>query len=547
MAVATQFSIVLLVVHNGVYVNLISNRFLFNSNNTMKATIILCLLTVFPFAIVAQPPNRPADSQAQAQQTPARTTTAAPEREEPPVVTKQSITVGGRTLNYTTTTGFMPIKNAQSGETEARIFYMAYTLDNATKNRPLMFSFNGGPGSASVWLHLGALGPKRIKMLDDGMMPPPPYEMETNQSTWLTETDMVFIDPVGTGYSRATRPELAAKFFGIAGDVESVGEMIRMYLGRNERWMSPLFLVGESYGTTRAAGLSNWLFNHGIALNGIALVSAVLNFQTISFADNNDLPLVLILPSYTATAWYHKKLPTANQSKSLATIVQEARNFAAGEYTSAMMRIDSLSAAERGSLATKFSNLTGLSREFIENNNFRVELGEFNKELLRSERRSTGRLDSRFKGIDRDAGGSNTGGDPSMNAIRPPYTAAFNDYVRRELGYKTDVEYYILGGGITAPWNYNVANQYADTSVQMKDAMAKNPYMKILVAQGYYDMATPFYAAEYTISALNLDPTLRKNVSFEYYESGHMMYIETKSLAKLKSDVAAFMAGALKK
>lgn len=514
----------------------------------MKATILLCLLTVFPFAIAAQPPNRPADGQPQSQQTPARATTpVAPEREEPPVVTKQSITVGGRTLNYTTTTGFMPIKNAQSGETEARIFYMAYTLDNAPKSRPLMFSFNGGPGSASVWLHLGALGPKRIKMLDDGMMPAPPYEMETNQSTWLTETDMVFIDPVGTGYSRATRPELASKFFGIAGDIESVGEMIRMYLGRNERWMAPLFLVGESYGTTRAAGLSNWLFNHGIALNGIALVSAVLNFQTISFADNNDLPLVLILPSYTATAWYHKKLPAANQTKSLTTIVQEARNFAGGEYASAMMKIDTLSPAERSSLATKFSNLTGLSKDFIEDNNFRVELGEFNKELLRGERRTTGRLDSRFKGIDRDAGGSNTGGDPSMNAIRPPYTAAFNDYVRRELGYKSDVEYYILGGGITAPWNYNVTNQYADTSVQMKDAMAKNPYMKILVAQGYYDMATPFYAAEYTISALNLDPTLRRNVSFEYYESGHMMYIETKSLAKLKTDVAAFMSGTMKK
>ncbi len=513
----------------------------------MKTAILLCLLVVFPFAIVAQPPNRPSDGQPQVQQTPARPTAAAPEREEPAVVTKQSITVGGRTLNYTTTTGFMPIKNAQSGETEARIFYMAYTLDNAPKGRPLMFSFNGGPGSASVWLHLGALGPKRIKMLDDGMMPPPPYEMETNQSTWLTETDMVFIDPVGTGYSRATRPDLAAKFFGIAGDIESVGEMIRMYLGRNERWMSPMFLVGESYGTTRAAGLSNWLFDHGVALNGICLVSAVLNFQTIRFADNNDLPLVLILPSYTATAWYHKKLPAANQAKSLTTIVQEARNFAGGEYASAMMKIDTLSPAERSSLATKFSNLTGLSRDFIEDNNFRVELGEFNKELLRSERRTSGRLDSRFKGIDRDAGGSNTGGDPSMNAIRPPYTAAFNDYVRRELGYKSDVEYYILGGGITAPWNYNVTNQYADTSVQMKDAMAKNPYMKILVAQGYYDMATPFYAAEYTISALNLDPSLRKNVSFEYYESGHMMYIETKSLVKLKTDVAVFMAGAMKK
>lgn len=513
----------------------------------MKAPVYLSLFLALAHSATAQPPNRQGNDQPQTQQTAAPRPAASPEREEPPVVTKQSIIVGGRQLNYTTTTGFMPIKNAVSGETEARIFYIAYTLDNAPKNRPLMFSFNGGPGSASVWLHLGALGPKRIKMLDDGMMPPPPYEMEVNQSTWLTETDLVFIDPVGTGYSRAARPELASKFFGINGDIESVGEMIRMYLGRNDRWMSPMFLVGESYGTTRAAGLSNWLFEHGVALNGIALVSSVLNFQTIRFADNNDLPLILILPSYTATAWYHKKLPPSMQSKTLAQVTQEARNFAGGEYAAAMMKIDTLSPAERNALATKFSNLTGLSKDFIEQNNFRVELGEFNKELLRSERRTTGRLDSRFKGIDRDAAGDTTGGDPSMSAIRPPYTAGFNDYVRRELGYRSDVEYFILGGGITAPWNYNVTNQYADTSMPMKDAMSKNPYMKILVAQGYYDMATPFYAAEYTISALNLDPALRKNISFEYYESGHMMYIEINSLKKLKSDVAALIANSLKK
>ena len=404
-----------------------------------------------------------------------------------------------------------------------------------------MFSFNGGPGSASVWLHLGALGPRRIKMLDDGMMPPPPYEMEDNQQTWLTETDLVFIDPVGTGYSRAVRPELAARFFGVNGDIESVGEFIRLYLGRNERWMSPLFLVGESYGTTRAAGLSNWLFDHGIALNGISLVSAVLNFQTIRFADNNDLPLVLMLPSYATTAWYHKKLPSSMQSKTVEQVAQEARNFAANEFGPAMMRIDRLTPAERKTLADKFSSLTGLSRDFIEQNNFRVELGEFNKELLRSERRTTGRLDSRFKGIDREAAGEGPDSDPSMNAIRPPYTAAFNQYVRTELGYKTDTEYYILGGGITGPWNYNVTNQYADTSIPLKDAMAKNPYMKIMVAQGYYDMATPFYAAEYTISALSLDPTLRRNINFEYYESGHMMYIEKNSLKKLKDDTTVFI------
>jgi len=478
-------------------------------------------LLAFTFAVfvtvsvVAQQPVRPSETP--------RPAAATQQTEEPPVTAKHNVRIGGRQISYTTTTGFMPIKNGATGEVEARIFYMAYTMDNAPSNRPLMFSFNGGPGSASVWLHLGALGPRRIKMLDDGNMPPPPFQMEDNEHSWFTETDLVFIDPVGTGYSRAARQDLASKFFGVAGDIESVGEMIRMYLGRNERWMSPLYLVGESYGTTRAAGLSNWLFNHGIALNGIALVSTVMNFQTLNFASNNDLPLTLMLPSYTATAWYHKKLGPALQSKTIEQVVEESRKFAANEYTPAMLRIDSLSATERNALADRFSALTGLNKQFVEQNNFRVELGEFNKELLRSERRTTGRLDSRFKGIDRDAAGVGPDSDPSMNAIRPPYTAAFNSYVRSELGYRSDVEYYILGGGISGPWNYNVTNQYADTSAALKEAMGKNPYMKIFVAQGYYDMATPFYAAEYTFSAMNLDPTLRRNVNFEYYEAGHLM------------------------
>lgn len=507
----------------------------------MRTFVILLSAFVFvSFAAAQQPSPQPAVS-------PAARAAAVPDKDDPPVVTKHSITVKGRQLNYTVTTGFMPLRNAVTGDIEARIFFMAYTLDNAPVTRPLMFSFNGGPGSASVWLHLGTIGPRRVKMLDDGMMPPPPYEIEDNQHTWLTETDMVFIDPVGTGYSRAAKPELASRYFGVEGDIASVGEFIRLYLGRNERWMSPLFLVGESYGTTRASGLSNYLFDKGIALNGILLISTVMNFQTIRFADNNDLPLVLILPSYTATAWYHKRLSPAMQARSIEQVTLEARQFAANEYMPAMLRIDSLSAAERSALAEKFSSYTGLSRDFVERANFRVDLGKFQKELLRSERRTAGRLDSRFKGIDRDAAGDTPDTDPSMNAIRPPYTAAFNAYVRGELGFKTDTEYFILGGGISSPWNWNVANGYADTSISMKDAMAKNPYMRIFMAQGYYDMATPFYAAEYTLSAMNLDPLLRKNVSIAYYESGHMMYIEKNSLAKLKADAAAFIANSLRR
>ena len=504
----------------------------------MLASILLPLILLFQ-APTASP--RPTE-------TPKPTETPAAQKDEPPVITKHTARVGGRTLNYTVTTGFMPIKNPTSGDTEARIFYMAYTLDGVSdpKSRPLMFSFNGGPGSASVWLHLGALGPRRVKMLDDGMMPPPPYEMIDNDQGWIDQTDMVFIDPVGTGYSRATKPEFASKFFGVNGDIESVGEFIRLYLGRSERWASPLFLVGESYGTTRAAGLSNHLFERGIGLNGIILISTVMNFQSIRFADNNDLPLVLIFPSYTATSWYHKRLPAELQRKPLRDVLKESEEFAASVYAPALMRIDRLSSTEKQSLLDRFASLTGLSRTFVEQNNFRVDLGEFNKELLRDQRRTTGRLDSRFIGFDKDSAGENVEFDPSMSAIRTPYTAAFNDYVRRDLNYKSDVEYYILGGGITTPWNWNTSNGYADTSQALSSAMRKNPYMKVFVACGYYDMATPYFAAEYSVSAMNLDPQLRQNFSFGYYEAGHMMYIEKNSLKKLKDDVSGFMQTALR-
>ncbi len=489
------------------------------------------------------------------QQTPPRpapTPSIAEFLNTPTSETKHSIRAGGRQLNYTVTTGFMPLHNAQTGETEAKIFYMAYTLDDGNvstnkSNRPLMFSFNGGPGSASVWLHLGALGPKRVKMLDDGLMPPPPYQLVDNEQTWLTETDLVFIDPVGTGYSRAMKPELASKFFSVNGDIESVGEFIRLYLGRSERWSSPIFLVGESYGTARAAGLSNHLFERGIGLNGILLVSSVLNFQTIRFAEGNDVTYPLIFPSYTATAWYHKRLPANLQSKPLKQVLDEAENWVMNEYAPALMRSDRMSAAEKQTLLDRFSSYTGLSKAFIEQNNYRVDLGAFNKELLRDQRRTTGRLDSRFTGIDRNAGGDNPETDPSMNAIRPPYTATFNDYVRGDLNFKTDLEYYILGGGITSPWNWNVNNGYANTAVSLQSAMQKNPFMKVFVASGYYDMATPYFATEYTIAAMNLDAQLRQNVSISYYEAGHMMYIEKNSLRKLKDDASAFVQNSLRK
>lgn len=505
---------------------------------------------LFAFALLLPLPQQPTQQQRPPQQPPSGNATEAPRPlpDEAPVVTKHSMQIGGKELRYTVTTGFMPIKNAQSGETEARIFFMAYTLDEAPDKakRPLMFSFNGGPGSASVWLHLGALGPKRVKMQDEGWLPPPPYQLVNNEQTWLDQTDLVFIDPVGTGYSRAATPQLAQKFFGLQGDLDSVGEFIRMYLTRNERWASPLFLVGESYGTTRASGLSGLLVDKGIAFNGVLLISTVMNFQTLLFAPGNDLPYQLMLPSYTATAWYHKKLSPDLQNKPLRQVLDESEKWATNEYALALLKGDRMTAQERQKAIDQMARYTGLSKEFIDNCNLRVELGRFNKELLRDQKTTTGRLDSRFKGTDSNNAGEGPGFDPSMTAIRPPYTAAFYDYVRRELGFKSDLEYYILGGGV-GRWDWGVSNGYADTSVALRNAFNKNPFMKVFVAYGYYDMATPYFAAEYSIDHLNLSPTLRRNFTTAYYEAGHMMYIDTKSLAKLKNDVTAFLQSAVQK
>ena len=462
----------------------------------------------------------------------------------PPVVTKHDIRVGNRTLRYTVTTGVMPLKNA-AGDTEARVFYMAYTVDGAgdKSQRPLMFSFNGGPGSSSVWLHLGTLGPRRVQMLDDGAMPPPPFRLVDNDHTWLDFTDMVFIDPVGTGYSRAARPDLASRYFGLQGDIASIGEFIRLYLSRNERWTSPLFLVGESYGTTRAAGLSGYLVDRGVAFNGILLISTILNFQTARFARGNDLPYVLFLPTYTAIAWYHKKLPPDLQADLRKTLA-EVERWAATEYTVALAKGDQLTTSERQEVIERLNRYTGLDKKFIDNSELRIEIQRFDKELLRDEKRTVGRLDGRFKGMDALAVSETPDFDPSLAAIRPPYTATFNNYVRGELGFKSDLEYYILGGGI-GRWDFGSDNSYADTSEAMRSAFAKNPYMKLFVASGYYDLATPYFATQYTLRHMGLDASLRGNVTTTYYEAGHMMYIDRGSLAQLKRDAAGFVQGAL--
>ncbi len=468
----------------------------------------------------------------------------ASDKDDPPAVTHHEVTVNGKALRYTATAGLTPIKN-DKGEVEARIFSVAYTLDDQKdkSKRPVMFSFNGGPGSSSVWLHMGALGPKRVEMPDDAEFAKPPFHLVDNESTWLDKTDLVFIDPVGTGFSRAAKPELNAKFHGLKGDIDSVGEFIRLYLTREDRWTSPLYLVGESYGTTRAAGLSDWLVEKGIALNGIVLVSSVLNFQTLQFAPGNDLPYVLYLPSYAATAWYHKKLPD-DLMKDLSATLKEVSSWSLGEYAKALDRGDTLTADERREVIARLSRYTGLDASYIDASNLRVEIQRFCKELLRKDKRTVGRLDSRFKGIDALAASDSPENDPSMSAIRPPYTSTFNAYVRSDLDYKTDVPYHILGEGIGRwDWGAQGRNGFPSTAEPLRDAMSKNPFLKVFVGSGYFDLATPYFATEYTFAHLALDPSQRPNVSFSYYEAGHMMYLHGPSLRKLKADVGEFLGG----
>jgi carboxypeptidase C (cathepsin A) len=466
---------------------------------------------------------------------------------EAPVVTHHQIAVGGKSLRYTVTTGKLPLKS-DTGETEAEIFFMAYTLDGVSNpaSRPLMFSFNGGPGSASVWLHLGAVGPKRVKMRPDGAMPSPPYQLVDNPNTWLDQTDLCFIDPVGTGYSRASKPELGKKYWGVQGDLESVGEFIRLYLGRYQRWSSPLFLVGESYGTTRAAGLSGYLVERGIAFNGIILVSSILNFETAAFTRGNELPYVLYLPTYTATAWYHKKLPAELQSRPLAETLREVEAWTASDYAQALAQGTRLTGAARAATLEKLARYTGLDPHYLDLSDLRVDIQHFCKELLRDQRRTVGRLDSRFKGIDESAIAETPDFDPSLAAIRPPYTAMFNQYVRSDLGYKSDQTYYILGGGI-GPWDWGAGGWqgFPDVSGPLRSAFSKNADMKLFVASGHYDLATPYFATAYTLDHLGLEPAERARVTTREYEAGHMMYIDEAELARLKKDVSEFIRGAL--
>ncbi len=479
--------------------------------------------------------------------TPAASPPAQPAPAYPdPVETKHSIKVNRRTLNYKVNVGTLPIVNKDTGETEAHIFYMAYTLETDAPDRPLLFAFNGGPGSSSVWLHLGMIAPRRVQLLDDGSMPAPPFKLIDNPETWLEFADLVFVDPVGTGYSRAVKPELNQKFWGVNGDLESMSEFIRLYLTRSGRWGSPLFLAGESYGTTRAAGLAGKLIDQGIAFNGILLISTVINFQSLEFNQQNDLPSLVFLPTYAATAWYHKRLAADLQAKPLREFLNEVETWIEGEYNTALLKGSALPQARRRAVASKLARYTGLSRQYVELSNLRIDIHRFCKELLRDQQRTVGRLDSRLAGTVGDAVSEVPEFDPSYAAIMPPFTTMINRYLGQELGYKTDMEYRILHFGVFEKWDWGSGRDgYPDTSQLLRGALTKNPYLKVLLAQGYYDMATPYYAAYYTVNHMGIGGEIHDRIRTAEYEAGHMMYIEKQSLSKMKQDIGDFIKFAL--
>lgn len=461
-----------------------------------------------------------------------------------PVTTSHSVVIGGKTIEYNATAGHLTLTK-EDGTIRARVFFVAYTKKNEPdpSRRPITFSFNGGPGSSSVWLHLGVLGPRRVRMNDDGTTLPPPYQLVDNEYSWLDLTDLVFIDPVSTGYSRAADEKAAGQeFHGYQQDIESVGAFIRRWIADNKRWASAKYLIGESYGTTRASGLSEHLQGrYGMYLNGVILVSAVLNFQTIDFAEGNDLPYALFLPTYVASAQYHKKLDASANAESIESLVQRARDYAGNAYTVALHQGSALSAADRTSTINQLQKFTGLSTDYLSNTDLRLNIHKFCAELLRDSGLAIGRFDSRYTGLVANRLSEWMERDPSHQpAVAGCFSTCINDYLSRELNVNTTLPYEVLTGRVW-PWDYGSAkNEYLNVAPSLRNAILSNPDLKVWVLNGYYDLATPFYATEYTVQHLGLPEQLRKNISMSYYRAGHMMYLVKSELQQMKSGAQGF-------
>ena len=483
-------------------------------------------------------------------------------KESSPSVSHHTVTVGGKQLRYTATAGRLPIKTGE-GTTEALMFYVAYTLDGAdSATRPLTFAYNGGPGSASIWLHMGALGPRVVAMDPQGFMPQPPFRLKDNPYTPLDRTDLVLVDAVGTGWSRPADAAAARKYENPQGDVEAFGEFIRLYISRNERWSSPLYLFGESYGTTRSAGIAGYLQGRGIVFNGIGLLSMALNFQTLAFSASNDTPYPWNVPTYTAIAYYHHKL-APDLTKALdacqadpdapCKILKDIEEWAITDYAAALARGDAMDSQQRQIISDQLARFIGLPRMIVDEYNMRIDVGTFTHNLLLDQGLRVGRLDGRYAlpepGFPSGRGPQGFN-DPASTETQGPFTMTFNNYVRSELNYKTDMPYYVSGrdSGMWL-WNSGAAttpapggNQgFQETITPLRAAIVGNPFLKVLVMEGYYDLATPYFQAEYTMHELNLPPQYRKNISYDRYWSGHMVYLEQKAHAKLQKDWDSFV------
>jgi carboxypeptidase C (cathepsin A) len=517
-----------------------------------KVSSVVCLFALSGAycAAAQQPQAAPPAGAPPAAATPAADAAAAKEESS---VTEHTIKVGGQSIAYKATVGSIQIKN-DAGEATALIFYTAYTKSDVKElsQRPVAFIYNGGPGSASIWLHMGAFGPRRVITKDADYTPPAPYQVADNANTLLDHTDMVFVDPVGTGFSHAVGKSQNKDFWGVDPDVHSIGQFVELYVSRNDRWNSPKFLIGESYGTFRSAALANYLQSReSMSINGIVLISSVLDLGTISFPPGSDLSYILYLPSYAATAWYHKMLK--DRPADLNVFLADARKFAAGEYANALMKGSRLTPAERSDIAKKLSHFTGLSEDYLLKADLRVVLPQFTAELQRSRGLITGRLDSRFSGLNYDPLSEYGQSDPQSDATSSAYVAIFNTYVRNELKFGQDKKYNPLNYQANGAWTWTHQGTGGfgfpgapNTEQDLIQAMLSNPHLKVEVENGLYDLATPFFESEYTMEHLGLPEKLLKNIQQKYYEAGHMMYVRDEDLAKLKANIAAFIENASK-
>jgi len=451
-----------------------------------------------------------------------------------PSVTHHQISINGQTLSYTATADTLPIRNATTGITEGEIFYIYYARNDSTAaiNRPIIFAFNGGPGTATIWLHMVGFGPKRIHLAADGSAPNMPYGYDDNANTLLDQADLVFIDPVGTGYSRPSDPSQGTKFWGMKNDVASIGEFIRLFLVHYDRWLSPKYILGESYGTYRAVELGNYLVDRGMTLDGIILISSLFQDDTRA----GDVGCVNFIPTFSLVAWYHKRLPPDLQKLSLEQIAQEAEKFASGEYMNALYQGTRLTPEERERVADDLTRFTGLPKQFIESNDLRVSLPRFMTELLRNKGLMIGRLDGRMTAWVPDGAALQPRFDAAEQKVYNSVVPAFGDYVRRELGYKDDAIYYVAGGGI-GTWP-----GVREAAPDVEEAFARNPKMHLFVAEGYFDLATIYYGFEWSLSHLRLAPEVRdRDITVHRYRSGHMVYTDQKALQELRQDLRRWL------